>query len=159
VDYFEFKRKFDAEHDAFVLPADCKELGDPLFLAVTQYSWQFKWYLQFSADKFIRIWEHHKRMAGLQDSRRLTFAYHYGDITALGKDGLPTHGSDKPVDFRIDNSLQRVHLHLGSPAHIYQENVQNLDLNSVGMFDFLRGVFKHRSSGKDFARVFGFKIV
>jgi hypothetical protein len=159
VDYLQFKRQFDAEYDALVLPGDCKEISDPIFVVGTQYSWHVKWYLKFSDDKFVRIWEHHSKLAGLQDARRLAFAYHYGPIDGLDKDGLPAIGSNKPVEFRIDNSAQRVHLHLGGPEHIYQENVGKLDLESSDMFTFLSRIFEHRSTGKTFDKVFGFKII
>jgi hypothetical protein len=159
VDYLQFKRQFDAEHAGLVLPDDCQEISEPNFRIATQYSWDLKWYLKFGDNKVARIWEHHQKVAGLQDARRLTFAYHYGSIDDLDKDGLPAYGSDKPVDIRIDNISSRVHLHLGGPAHIYQERVEKLDLMSVDMFAFVRGIFKHRSSGKGFNKVFDFRII
>ena len=63
------------------------------------------------------------------------------------------------MDFRIDNSALKIHLHLGGPQHIYQANVEKLNLDSVDMFSFVRGIFKHRSTGKDFNKVFGFRII
>jgi hypothetical protein len=159
VDYFEFKRQFDAEHDALVIPGDCQEIAEPEFVIATPYSWHLTWYLKFDDGKFARIWEHHSKIAGLQDARRINLAYHYGPIQGLDKDRLPAYGSEKPVDIRIDNSAQKIHLHLGGPAHIYQEKIEKLDLESVDMFTFVRGIFKHRSTGKDFAKVFGFKVV
>ena len=159
MDYLEFRRKFDAEHGALVIPDDCQEIAGPQFAIATQYSWHFKWYLKFVDNKFVRIWEHHGKVAGLQDARRLSFAYHYGAIDGFNKDGLPAHGTGKPVDFRVDNSNQRVHLHLGGPEHVYQENVEKLDLESLDMFTFVRGVFKQRSSGKGFNKVLDFRIV
>jgi len=159
VDYLAFKRQFDAEHLALVIPSDCQQIAGPDFIVATSYSFDFKWYLKFTDNKFVRIWEHHQKVAGLQDARRLSFAYHYGPIDTLDKDGLPTYGSEKPVDFRIDNSALKIHLHLGGPAHIYQENVEKLNLESVDMLTFVRGIFKHRSTGKGFNKVFGFKII
>lgn len=159
MDYLEFRRQFDAEHHTLVIPADCQEIAGPDFMIATQYSWHLKWYLKFADNKFVRIWEHHNKIAGLQDARRLKLAYHYGPIHGLDKDGIPLYGSEKPVDFRLDNSALKIHLHLGGPEHIYQENVEKLDLTSLDMFTFVRGIFKHRSTGRDFDKVFGFKIV
>jgi hypothetical protein len=123
VDYIQFKRRFDAEHAALVIADDCTIIAGPNFEIATSCSFDFEWYLKFADNKFVRIWEHHQKVAGLQDARRLSFAYHYGPIDGVDKDGLPAYGSNKPVDFRIDNIANKVHLHLGGPAHIYQENV------------------------------------
>jgi hypothetical protein len=159
VDYLEYKGQFDAEHNALVIPGDCEQIAGPEFSIITSYSFDLKWYLKFGGNKFARIWEHHRKVAGLQDARRLTFAYHYGPIDGFDKDGLPAYGSKKPVDFRIDNIAKKVHLHLGGPEHIYQENIAKLDLESVDMFSFVRGVFEHRETGKAFPKIFGFKVI
>lgn len=159
MDYFEFRRQFDAEHDKLLIPGDCQEMAEPDFKIATQYSWHLKWYLRFTDGKFVRIWEHHNKIAGLQDARRLSLAYHYGSIDGLDKNGLPAYGSEKPVDIRLDNSALRIHLHLGGPGHIYQESVERLDLMSLDMFTFVRGIFKHRTTKRGFDQVFGFKVV
>jgi hypothetical protein len=160
VDYLEYKRHFDATHDEFEIPSDCQEIFDPSFYDAGQYSWHFKWYLKFADNKFVRIWEHFSRVPGLQESQRLHFAYHYGPVTGFGKDGLPSHGSKQPVDIRIDNSVQRVHLHFGATEpHYFQEKVERLGMEKLDMFTFINRIFKHRATGKTLDKVFGFRII
>jgi hypothetical protein len=160
VDYVQFKQQFDATHDALILPTDCQEPQDPLFSAVTEFSWMLEWYLMFSGDKFLRIWEDHQKWAGLQESRRVRLAYHYGPVTALDAAGLPKTGSAYPVDIRIDNSQQRIHMHYGaSNPHYPQEKVQGLELEKLEMFAFVRAIFKHRKSGQALDKVLGFRIL
>jgi hypothetical protein len=160
VDYLQFKREFDEAHTALALPADCSQPLDPVFNPITQYSWMFTWHLMFADNKYIRIWEDHCRVKGLQESRRARMAYHYGPTPKIGKDGVPKYDSAGPVDIRIDNSQQKIHLHLGTPnPHIYQENVEKLDLAKLDMFTFMDAIFKHRSNGKPLGKVLGFKII
>jgi hypothetical protein len=158
VDYLSCKKQFDAEHDSLALPHDCQEIYGPIISYSTLYSWDVEWYLKFSDDKFIRIKEHYRKIAGLQDARRQSFSYHYGPIAGLDSKGLPAWGSEKPVHIRIDNSNRPVHLHLGTAEHILQGRIEKLDLNDLDMFDFVSGIFEHRSSGKAFEKVFGFRI-
>ena len=87
-------------------------------------------------------------------------AYHYGVISKVDANGIPQYIQTNPVDIRIDNSCQRVHLHFGTPdPHIFQENVEGLDLGKLDMFTFVRGIFKHRKTGMALDKVFGFKII
>lgn len=114
----------------------------------------------FTDNKYIRIWEDHCRVKGLQESRRARMAYHYGPVPKLDASGIPIYVATAPVDIRIDNSAQRIHLHFAAPEpHIFQENVAKLDLAKLDMFTFVRGIFKHRSTGKPLDKVLGFKIV
>jgi len=92
-------------------------------------------------------------------SRRVSFAYHYGPIVQTGSHGLPEYDAKDPVDIRIDNSRSHVHLHFGAPGiHHPQSAVKGLQLDELGPFDFLRAIFKHRSSGRSLDEVFGFRV-
>lgn len=114
----------------------------------------------FTDNKYIRVWEDYCRVKGLQDSRRARLAYHYGPVPRVDPNGIPNYIPSDPVDIRIDNSCQKIHMHFGAPnPHIFQERIQKLDLEKTEIFTFVQGIFRHRSTGKTLDKTFGFKII
>lgn len=128
--------------------------------AASSLVWFLSWYLQFVDGNYIRLWESYDRqgrMIGV--SRRVSLAYHYGQIVQVGPNGLPKHDSKHPVHIRIDNSSRPIHLHLGATEpHYTQDAIQGLVLDSLDMFRFLNGIFSHRSTGKTIEDALGFQI-
>lgn len=122
--------------------------------------WSLSWYLQFVDGNYIRLWEkydRHSHMIGM--SRRVSLAYHYGQIVQVGLNGLPKHDSKHPVHIRIDNIARPIHLHLAATEpHYLQDAIQGLVLNELDMFGFLNRIFLHRSSGKSIQDTFGFVV-
>jgi hypothetical protein len=158
-DYSKFKAWQESNQQAFNFPADWKELS-----CVTKQSsllvWQFEWYLACGADKYVRIWERYERWPTLIGvSRRASFVYHYGLLVRIGKDGIPTYVAKNPVDIRIDNIGRPIHLHFLAPEpHHDQSVVKGLKLEDPDMFDFLKGIVRHRTTAKPLDKVFGFTI-
>ena len=115
----------------------------------------------FSTDhKHIRIWERYDKIAGLQMSRRVQWAYHYGFTDNVDEEGRALRGKpDDPLDIRIDTSGGYLHMHYGKQEpHLKQSDVGGLDLRDVLAIDFIRGVIRHRTRGDEFTKIFGFKI-
>jgi hypothetical protein len=113
------------------------------------------WELRFEDGKYIRAKEHYSKIRGRSEARRLYFSFHYGPDPAPAE----PMASD-PVDIRIDKqSGQPPHMHYNGPGdHIGQDRVSGLALEDVELFDFLKGIFKHRSTKHPIHEVFGFTI-
>lgn len=169
MDYVEFRAWFDKNEARLVLPADCALFLPPTVNNPTSYLWTLEWVLHFTSDnRYLRIWEHHNKVAGLIECRRVQFSFHYGPLShfdANGKPevdelGVPRYMSSDPVDIRIDNSCpgRRAHLHYGGPVpHYGQEQVEGMDLGKADMFRFIEAVLKHRNDGKAIAKLLGFR--
>jgi hypothetical protein len=159
-DYLAYKRWFEAEHDELTIPVDCIEL-DPVLSYSNQYTWDLRWFLVFTNPiSHIRIKENFAKIAGLQKSRRISFAYHYGPTVRTDSDGTPEGEPSDPVFVRIDNAGRPAHLHHeGKPEdHIPQERVSGLILEEVDLFEFIEAAIRHRTSGRSIARELGYKI-
>lgn len=156
----EYQRQFDDKKEALKIPSDCTEIGDPTFKAPLSHTWLFEWYLVFDDRKYVRLWEHFAKVKGLlMDGRRIQFAFHYGPIVLTDSDGIPEWKADDPVDFRIDTQGGPPNLHYGArKPHYYQGSIDGLDLGTVDMFVFLKNIFKHRKTGKEIKKIFGFRI-
>jgi hypothetical protein len=159
VDYLEFKRSFESGLSKLKLPADCKlqeAFWTPLRVPL---SWSVEFCLEFDDNNHIHIWENHDKFAGLYDSRRIAWSYHYGVITTRDADNKITQGpADGPVQIRID-TCSGLHLHYQArEPHYSQDRIIGLELSSVDAFRFIKAVFKHRSKGKDLPHALGFKI-
>jgi len=124
-------------------------------------SWSVEVFFVFRDGKHIRTWETHDKFAGLQASRRIAWAYHYGDITTRDSSGLVIQGpADGPVDVRIDTCTSGPHLHYqAQQPHYPPTRIAGLDLTQLGALKFVKAIFRHRSSGKDLQRVLGFKLL
>lgn len=160
MDYFEFRKTFELGLSKLKLPADCK-LQEPEWTVLrVPLAWMVEVFFEFRDNNHIRIWESHDKFAGLYASRRISWSYHYGVITARDEEGHIIQGpADDPVEIRID-TCSGLHLHYqAQQPHYQQARVSGLDLNGVTALQFVKAVFKYRSSGKDFSRVFGFKLL
>jgi hypothetical protein len=116
--------------------------------------------LEFSSDhKHIRVWESYDKIAGLQLSRRVQWAYHYGFTEKVDEDGRAMRGDpDDPLDIRIDTS-GGIHMHYQKrEPHYKQNDIEGLDLRDVHPIEFIRGVIKHRTKGEALTKIFGFRI-
>jgi len=161
VDYLEFLRWFRQQKGALKFPKDCTELLSPDTHPTSSLVWTIEWILKFTDDTYLRIWEHHTRQAGIIDSRRLGFSYHYGPLTGVNANGIPIYKRSDPVEIRVDNSLNsgEVHLHFGAPdPHYFQDSVDGLILNDLGMFTFIKAIWKHRAKGQELQKLLGFRI-
>jgi len=160
VDYSAFATWFDTKRSRLKIPADCSDLFGPRAERITMFRWRFEWALSFQDQKYIRIWEQYDKAAGLAQSQRVALSYHYGALANTDADGKPVYHSHNPVDIRIDVTGSEGHLHWGAPSpHISQDRIKNLKLNSLGMFDFLRAVFKHRATGQGIDILLRFEII
>jgi len=161
-DYFAYKRWFETGHDGLALPVDCIEPNDPVLTYSNQYTWDMEWFLIFTNPKtYIRIKENFAKRAGLQISRRIHFAYHYGPLTKTDLRGIPDGEPADPLFVRIDNVGRPPHLHhQDDPTdHIPQSRITGLVLEKVDLFDFVKAAFRHRLSGKSIAVELGYGIV
>jgi hypothetical protein len=87
VDYFEFKRSFETALSKLKLPADCK-LQEPHWTVLrVPLAWMIDVFFEFDDNNHIHIWESHDKFAGLHASRKISWSYHYGEITSRDKDG------------------------------------------------------------------------
>lgn len=159
MDYFEFRRWFEASLSKTKLPSDCTlqephwvEFAPPLF-------WSVEAVFRFTDQKHIRVWENYDKFAGLQMSRKTQWSYHYGVTEVIDEDGDAVQGNpDDPVDIRID-TCSGLHLHYQTrEPHYDQSQISGLDLSSIDAFKFVRGVLRHRKTGQPFTKVFGFRI-
>lgn len=134
-------------------------MGDPVYVRATLYAWTFEWVLEFSATRYIRVWEQYGRVPGLQESRRVRFAFHYGPITGRDGSGNIVHAFGDPVDIRVDDFNSPAHLHFQGPKpHYYQESVLGLELSNLDMIAFIKAVLRHRKSGKPLDKILKFRI-
>ncbi len=161
--YEKYRAYADSEYDALAIPSNCTETLKLIFTPVNDVAWSSRWYLEFTDDKYIRAVERFQRWPGLTGiAKRMTVAYHYGDIVRRNPDdnlpGYLSAGTDQ-VDIRIDNSCAPIHLHYQSQnPHIPQSSVIGLDLESVDMFIFVKGILRHRETKKPLNSIFKFKI-
>lgn len=159
MDYFEFRRTFEANLKSLKLASDCtlqepswEEYAPPLF-------WSVEAMFQFTDGKHIRIREYYSKFAGLQMSRKTSWSYHYGSTQATDADGYAVRGNpDDPLEIRID-TCSGLHLHYQKrEPHFEQNRVVGLDLNDMNWLKFVKGVLRHRQSGLPFTKIFGFKL-
>jgi hypothetical protein len=160
-DYFAYKRWFEAGYKAIAIPVGCTA-QDPVLTFANLYTWSAQWILLFTdAASHVCVKEHFAKVAGLQSSRRISFAYHYGPTVRKNDDGDPHGEPADPVFIRIDNAGGRpVHLHPeGHPEeHIPQEKIGGLVLDNVDLFDFVKAAIRHHDGGKTITKEFGYKI-
>ncbi len=159
--YGKYRPYADSEYDSLVIPPDCTETLKLIFTPVNDEAWSSRWYLEFTDGKYIRAAERFQRWPGLTGiAKRMTVAYHYGDIVRRNPDdNLPAYLGADQVDIRIDNGCAPIHLHFQSQnPHIPQSSVVGLDLESVDMFIFVKGIFKQRETKKPLDSIFKFKI-
>jgi hypothetical protein len=117
--------------------------------------------LDFSTDnKHVRVWERYDKIAGLQMSRRVQWAYHYGHTDVVDEEGRAMRGKpDDPLDIRIDTAGGILHMHYQKQEpHLKQSDIGGLDLRDVQAIDFIRAVLRHRTRGDEFTKILGFKI-
>lgn len=158
MDYFGFKRAFEAKRSKLALPADCKELRVEVKFT-SQYFWTVDWLLEFEDERYVRVREHYGKVAGLQVSQRRSFALHYGAIVDRAQDGTPNPDPQHPVDIRIDTCSSAAHMHFGAPEpHIPQSQIRKLQLATLDAFTFLQAILKHRATGIPLDKTLGFRI-
>jgi hypothetical protein len=159
VDYFGFRRSLESQISKLKLPDDCT-LQEPSWeITAPPFFWTVEFFFNFVDKQHIRIWESYEKVAGLQMSRRLQWAYHYGIITATDGNGNTMQGSpDDPFEIRID-TCSGLHLHhQRREPHYGQGRVNKLDLKTVDTLTFVNAVFKRRKSGQPFTKTLGFTV-
>lgn len=160
-DYLAYKAWFDAGYNAIVIPVSCTA-KDPVLYFANLYTWSVQWVLVFSdTATHVSVKEHFAKVAGLQRSRRISFAYHYGPTVRKNADDDPYGEPSDPLFVRIDNAGGRpAHLHPeGHPEeHIPQERIRGLVLDHVDLFDFVKAAIRHHGGHKTVAKEFGYKI-
>jgi hypothetical protein len=160
VDFFSYQKLFEAKLSGLKLPDDCVAHEPAWEVTMAPYFWTVEAFFQFVNRKHVRLWESHAKFAGLQESRKIQWAYHYGptqssDEAAELEQGAP----DDPVDIRID-TCSGLHLHYGTrEPHYDQSRIVGLKLDEIQAWDFVRAVLKHRKSGEKLAAILRFKIV
>jgi hypothetical protein len=158
VDYFEFRKSLEQSLGRLKLPSGSR-IREPDWLVIRPpLSWTVEVVVDFP-EKHVRIWESHDRFAGLQASRRIQWAYHYGETASFDEVGDSVRGKpDDPLDLRIDTA-GGLHMHYGKRnPHYKQEEIEGLDLASVGAIDFIRTVLKHMKTGRPLNSLLGFRI-
>jgi hypothetical protein len=161
VDYLEYRRLTEASRAHLSLPPDCKDFLPLHYEFTNRYFWTVEWVLKFDDRKHMRLREHYTKIAGLDDSRRKLFSFHYGETVAEEHDGTPISRHDDPVDIRIDNAITGIpHLHYGLPGpHHQQASIKGkLDLGAVGMFEFVKAILRHRKSRASIEDVLHFRV-
>lgn len=161
MDYFQFRRDFEEalRKVKSKLPPDCT-VQEPLWeVIVPPHSWQIETFFRFADGSHIRVWELYDKVAGLQLSRRLQWAYHYGPVTRTNAHGDAIHGNpDDPLTIRID-TCDGLHLHFETrEPHYEQARVLNLQLEEVDWITFVSSVAKHRKTGKPLNNILGFTL-
>lgn len=159
MDYFGFRRSLEAHLSKLKLPEDCTAQEPSWEITAPPFFWTVEYFFNFADSQHIRIWESYEKIAGLQMSRRLQWAYHYGTITTRDGDGNTMQGSpDDPLEIRID-TCSGLHLHYQKrEPHHDQGRVAKLDLESVDAADFTQAVFKRRKTGQPFTKILGFTV-
>jgi hypothetical protein len=159
VDYFSFRRSFEAALSKLRLPSDCAQQEPIWEVTAPPLGWQVELFFDFEDQTHIRIWESYDKIAGLLMSRRIQWAYHYGKTESIDAAGRSMRGGpDDPLVLRIDTcSGLHVHYQTRNP-HYGQDDIVGLNLESVQALPFVRAVFKHRKTGKPLNKVLGFRI-
>ena len=159
MDYFSFRRSFEAALSKLRLPSDCTPQEPSWEVTAPPLGWQIEMLFDFGDQMHIRIWESYDKVAGLLISRRIQWAYHYGKTESFDRAGKAMRGApDDPLELRID-TCSGLHMHYQRrEPHYDQDEIVGLDLNSVQALPFVRAVLKHRKTGKPFTKVLGFRI-
>jgi hypothetical protein len=159
VDYFSFRKAFETALGKLRLPDGCHQQEPSWEPTVAPYFWTVEVVFDFADGKHIRIWESYDKIAGLYMSRKVQWAYHYGDTASFDEAGGAVRGSpDDPLDLRID-TCGGVHLHYGKrEPHYRQEDIDGLTISDVDALSFVRAVLTQRQTGKSLAEVLKFKI-
>jgi len=93
VDYLEFRRYLETQLSALDLPTDCT-LYEPEWMVLrVPLSWTVSMTFEFGDNNHIAVWENHDKFAGLQESRRIAWSYHYGPVTARDSKGRAIQGA------------------------------------------------------------------
>jgi hypothetical protein len=159
VDVLAYQKDFDRRRARIILPPNSEEIG-PTIENVGFYSWILNWVIFLDGKKhYLRVWERWERRAGLSISRRISLSYHYGPTPRLNKSGMPDYIATDPVEIRVDNSCQPIHLHYKTQQpHYSQDRITGLELESLDPFRFTEAILKHRADGTSLDRVLGFKL-
>ena len=130
MDYFSFRRSFEDQSSELKLPEDCTAQEPSWEIPAPPFSWIVEYFFNFTDNQHIRVWEFYEKVAGLQMSRRLSWAYHYGIITTKDANGNTMQGSpDDPFEIRID-TCSGLHLHYQKrQPHYDQSRVAKEPLN------------------------------
>lgn len=158
MDYFAFRKSLEKSLAKLKLPSG-SHIQEPDWEVIhPPLSWNVEVVVDFP-EKHIRIWESYDKFARLQVSRRVQWAYHYGETASFDEAGAAVRGKpDDPLDLRIDTA-GGLHMHYGKRnPHYKQEEIEGLDLGSVGALDFIQAVLKHRRTGRPLNSVLGFRI-
>jgi hypothetical protein len=158
VDFLTFQKSFETALGKIRLPADCKQ-REPNWEVVTSYFWRVEVFFDFSDQKHIRIQESYDKFAKLYMSRKTQWSYHYGDTATFDENGDAVRGApDDPLDLRIDTD-RGLHMHYQKQQpHYRQDDIEGIDLATVGAVEFIRAVLTHRRTHKSLGDVLGFKI-
>lgn len=162
MDYFEFEKDFKEKIGQLKLQSG-DSLQPPIAkVSAPPFGWTIELFVRFQDGMHIRTWENYGKIAGLLDSRRIAWAYHYGPVVTgqEASDGTLVKGAcSDPLVLRIDTTTIGPHLHFNAHnPHYKQEDVGGLALESVDSWKFIKAVLKHRHTGKGLDSILGFKI-
>ena len=158
MDYFSFRKDFEASLARLRVPSDCT-IQEPTWEVIAPPFWIVTVFFDFSDRTHMRLWENYGKYAGLQMSRKVQWSYHYGPTTLTDVKGCAMQGAaDDPVHLRID-TCSGLHMHYQQrQPHWGQGDISGLDLASFSAFDFAKAVLKHRKTGQPLTKTFGFNI-
>lgn len=162
MDYFEFEKDFKKKIGQLKLPPGASIQAPVVRVSAPPFGWTIELFVRFQDGMHVRIWENYGKIAGLFDSRRIAWAYHYGPVV-MGQeapDGTIVRGScSDPLLLRIDTANIGLHLHFNAQdPHYKQAELTGLALDSVDSWKFIKAVLKHQQTGKGLDSIFGFKI-
>lgn len=159
MDVFQHQKNLEKSLNNIRLPSGCN-LRQPEWESTNPpHFWTVEFFIDFSDGKHIRIWESYSKISGLQMSRKLQWAYHYGETANFSEGGQAGRGNpDDPVDLRID-TCGGLHMHYKSrEPHYKQSEIKGLNLSEYGALDFIKDVLKHRKTSKPLNMVIGFEV-
>lgn len=162
--YTEYKAWFIGERNKLTLEAGCTEVG-PFWTPTPPLvpPWQVNWCVRFLDGKHFKVkeswWPRPIRHGGR--GYRKHFGFHYGPINpASDSDGFPLRDNKTyPPIIRIDTDPYGPHLHYDGKDHIVQSDVQGLDISNADLFEFVKMVLRHRTTGEAFDKLYNFKVI
>jgi hypothetical protein len=114
--------------------------------------WRTDWAIIFTDGKYVRVKESYRRDGSPGSGVREHFSFHYGVAhPEMDARGFPkSNPKDNPpiADLRIDIDKSLIpHIHVNSPEHLGQAQVEGFSIQDAEMFEFLEAVRDHRKTG------------
>ncbi len=90
---------------------------------------------------------------------RVQFTLHYGrESSQKDANGCPKQIKSTDIRFDLSTDQHKAHLHYQGEDHIAQSRVSGLEIRSLSIFDFIKGIEQHRATGDPLHDCFGFKV-